>query len=95
MTTERRTLIEPKDVLAIELECKLCHSRVQHKLAKIQVDRFQNRLVCPNCREDLILSGDEGPDMMRLGNFIEALRALLAIESRAIIRLEIPSEPIK
>lgn len=93
MTAECHTLIDPKDVLAIELECKLCHTRIAYKLEKLQVDRLSSRVLCPNCREDLIRPDDEGPDMRRIANFLDALKLLIQTESRAIIHLEINCEP--
>jgi hypothetical protein len=91
VTKEQRTLIEPKDILALELECKGCGTRVACKIGKVQPDRFLKP--CPNCKTDLIRPEEDGPDFSRLANFIEALNRLVQAESRAIIRLEL-AEPL-
>ena len=92
MTAEQRTMITPVDIVAVELECGHCHSRVRHTIEKIQTDRLKLATQCPNCKEQLLQADDEGPEASRLINFIDALRLLTRNEGTSIIRLEIPAE---
>ena len=45
MTTEVRTTIEPKDIVALEIECSKCHQRIVRRLDKW----LQNFTSCANC----------------------------------------------
>ena len=73
MTAEQRTVIEPRDILAIELECK-CGSRVRYPVPKMQPDVFKSRQhACPNCKEGLI----DGPEANRIAELVEALSVLI------------------
>jgi len=91
MTAEQRTVIVPSDISALELECRYCHSRIRYAIEKVQTDRFRGQVQCPNCKEDLTQSADEGPELNRLVEFVEALRSLTGLETRTIIRLEVAS----
>jgi hypothetical protein len=46
MTTELKTTIGPEDVLAIDLECMKCHTRLSRSLTDFKADPQ----ACPNCR---------------------------------------------
>jgi hypothetical protein len=95
MTAEQRTLIAPGDIVAIELECEHCHSRVRHTIEKIQTDRLKVMTQCPSCKEQLLQPHNDSPEANRLINFIDALRALIRNEGTCILRLEIPPEEKK
>jgi ribosomal protein L37AE/L43A len=48
MTTETRTTIQPEDILAIEVECSKCHSKVVRRL-----DQWGKKLfACSSCDAD-------------------------------------------
>lgn len=90
MTREHKLLIEPQDIVAIEIECRHCHSRVRYGVETIQPDRLKGRLQCLNCKEDLIRG--ESPEALPLVDFIDALRRLRGSELAANVKFELPSE---
>jgi RNase P subunit RPR2 len=84
MTAEQRTVIEPKDVIAIELRCE-CGTTVRYPLLKMQPEVFRTRQhMCPNCKEPLA----RGPETNRLADLAEAITVLIKSE-QASVRLEI------
>jgi hypothetical protein len=93
MTIEHRTYIEPKDILAFEIRCKLCQAQATYKIEKMQLDRLAVRMICPNCGTDVLLSAEDSPELNRVREFVQSLRRLIQTESRALIRLEITNEP--
>jgi hypothetical protein len=89
MTAEQRTVIEPKDILAIELECKACGSRVRYALLRMQPDVFKSRQhPCPNCKEFLADTSETN----RIADMAESLLNLIKGAGSAIIQLEIMDE---
>jgi hypothetical protein len=48
MTTQRRTFIDPCDIIGLEFECSHCHSRCSIPLAKF--DRAVT--MCSNCKQE-------------------------------------------
>jgi hypothetical protein len=80
MTSERKLLIEVRDIVGIEFECPKCGVRVGYKMAEQFVRIVQK---CPNCNEEFFLPvGLEG---------IQELIAQLKrdFRSRARIRLQL------
>jgi hypothetical protein len=89
MTAEQRTVIEPKDITAIELGCKACGSRVRYALLKMQPDVFRGRQhQCPNCKERLA----DSPETNRIADMAESLLLLIKGDGAAIVQLEISDE---
>jgi hypothetical protein len=93
MTAEQRTVIAPADIIAIELECTECGCRVRHLLNKIELGSLGLAVKCPNCRREIIESGEKGPEPGKLVAFIEALKRLPTYRGPGIVRLEISSGP--
>lgn len=97
MTIQRRTLIEPADIIGIEFECRHCGSRYL-----VPLQRFDRRVGrCPNCQEKWLKDGHEqehpsqeqpsGDQAISL--LVECLRECLQkIQARdmgAVVRLQI------
>lgn len=90
MTVEQRTFIELGDVVAVELGCSTCGSRIRYPLLKMQPAQFKSRQhYCPNCKDGLLEPYADGPEVNRIAELAEALLILIKSKSRAIIRLEI------
>jgi RNase P subunit RPR2 len=88
VTVETRATIESRDILALEVECSTCGSRVRYPLLKIQPDLFRSRQhPCPNCKDALLPAGS--PEVNRVAEFAQALQTLIKSETQAIIRLEV------
>ena len=53
MTRQRRTLIEPADIVGLEYECAHCGSRYL-----VPLKRFDRRVAhCPNCQKKWVTGG--------------------------------------
>jgi predicted Zn finger-like uncharacterized protein len=96
MTTRRRTLIAPKDVVGIEYECTHCGARFSVPIHKI--DRKVQK--CPNCEKSWISSETPAEntnysDDKSIGMFLLFLKDLQARSMGALIRLEIETEDDK
>ncbi len=86
MTAEQRTIIQPTDILAIELECKDCGSRVRYALLKMQPQVFRSRKhECPNCKQRLTNDSDTN----YIADLADALRILIEGHIEAKIQLEV------
>lgn len=76
VSIEKRTLIEPKDILGLEYECMHCGLRYLIQSAKL--DRPIE--TCPNCREswlsDQQTADKKAPDSNVVQVFIDSLRDL-------------------
>lgn len=68
MTSESRTLIEPRDILGVECECK--HCGVKHLIPLESFDRGVPS-ECPNCHEKWIEDGNEA---QTLSYFVRCLK---------------------
>jgi len=90
MTAEQRTLIEAKDLIAIELECSQCRSRIRMPFSKLDPEAFRRRSSsCPNCKDSLC----QPPDVNNLADLIGAVRAITAdSKSTARIRFELATD---
>lgn len=90
MTIQRRTLIEPADIIGIEFECRHCGSRYL-----VPLQRFDRRVGrCPNCQEKWLKDGHEQPsEDQAISLLVECLRECLQkIQARdmgAVVRLQI------
>jgi transposase-like protein len=93
VTVEKRTLISPADILALEFECPHCHARHTVQVAKL--DRLLYR--CPNCNEDLIQHGpgDREPDDAVIHAFVRALGEMQRRKFGANLRLEITNTDLQ
>lgn len=97
MTTQRRTLVSPSDIVAIEYECTKCAARYSVGLSK--VDQLLRK--CPNCatrwfdetegRHNMVprIKTGEGSDDAVMASSIESLQRLRTLKCGAIIRFEI------
>lgn len=91
MTAEQQTFIEPADILAIEVKCVSCGSRILYPLLKMNADQFKSRRHhCPNCPSGtgMFASAMEGPDVNRLAEFVEVLQRVIK-NSTSPIRLQV------
>jgi hypothetical protein len=96
MTTQRRTLIELGDIVAIEYECRHCHARYS-----VPVDRADRRPGrCQNCREDWLdpQNGDTSAkgsavysDDQLVSEFVGNLREAQRRKFGAAVRIEVSS----
>jgi hypothetical protein len=92
MTSEQRTFLEARDIVALEFECGHCQAR-----HVIPVDRFDRAIYeCPNCKEELLTktvreTGKTGDDIL-LRNFVTALNALRSGALSVKLRLEVKGE---
>lgn len=88
MTIQKRTLIEPRDVVGIEYECRTCGSRCLVPLLKFE-RKVQS---CPNCQE-IGLSRQKGDrdhsDEEVVALFVAYLKLMQTRKLGAIVRLEI------
>lgn len=91
MTTLKRTLIEPRDIVGLEYECTHCETRYLVPLKKF--DRRVER--CPNCNEKW-LSTDAARQMssdQTISQFVEYLKDLQTRNLGVTIRLELAEDP--
>jgi DNA-directed RNA polymerase subunit RPC12/RpoP len=91
MTIQRRTLIEPRDIIGLEYECTHCGSRYL-----VPLKNFDRRVShCPNCQEKWLSStGSEGmqsPDQT-ISLFVDYLKQIQTRNLGVIVRLEIAEE---
>jgi DNA-directed RNA polymerase subunit RPC12/RpoP len=81
-------MIEPHDIVALEYECRNCHSRYAIRLdsqSKAQVN-------CPGCGAQWVRTehlGGPDPKDIAIPEFILALNKLKAAAKESILRLEI------
>lgn len=86
MTTENRILIEPEDVLGLDLQCGHCGTRIFMPLAK--ADRYP--ATCSNCNEQWFMDSKDIKKINDLGQAINQVKALLESKAHQVtIRLEI------
>ena len=93
MTIQRRTFIEPRDIIGLEYECTHCHSRWS-----IPIDRFDRKVtVCPNCNQQW-LGGNASTavasysDDQLVSILVDRLKEVQARTFGAIIRLEVNTD---
>jgi Zn-finger nucleic acid-binding protein len=82
MTKEIRTTISPSDIVAIEFECKSCHSRFTIEKAQYQ-ETFPK---CPFCREVWIATF-RGKVDVAISNMIGYLREYSDLASNPDVQL--------
>ena len=69
MTIEARIAVEPKDVVAVEYECRKCHARSVRRLEPEQVAAAPQ--VCGNCQGlYLVGASREAADLAACLNFL-------------------------
>lgn len=89
MTMQRRTTIDPRDILAIEYECRKCRSRYSVPLESAS----GTQMTCPNCGERWVKSeysaSSADPTNPAILQFVQSIQRLKSIGEEAIIRLEI------
>lgn len=94
MTSETRTLIEPKDISSIEFECPKCSTKILYPL-----DRSYDRLAdkCPNCFEPWFddenrrISEESTPDLVL--KTLESLRNISTTPKiKAHVKLQIAAD---
>lgn len=91
MTMQRRFLIEPHDILALDYECNKCGVHYS-----IRVTEFKkSQLVCPSCGAEWVRGSYHGPDMSDTvtPQFVRYLKELRAISKDSTIRLEVSPSP--
>ena len=76
MTSETRTLIEPRDVLGVECGCT--HCGVKHLIPLQSFDRGIPA-ECPNCHESWVKSKDETET---LSYFVRCLKEVAGLAAR-------------
>ena len=92
MTTEKRILIAPKDILSIGFECPHCGTTYFIPIQK--VDQIVRQ--CPNCRtmlaNDAAVPNSSYSDMKTLNFLIEFLHTTQSRDFGANVRFEIAGE---
>jgi PHP family Zn ribbon phosphoesterase len=93
MTMQRRTTIEPYDIVSLEFECRQCHARYSVTLAGFS----KAQMKCPNCGVQWLRGIDtpKTPDSqdVKIARFVQSVQDLQASGLEAIIRLEISMPP--
>jgi hypothetical protein len=74
MTSEKRTLIEPVDITAIELECQTCECRTSIPIAGSGEPNRRIPYLCPGCGETLMIR--DGDDHKALKELLDLIRHL-------------------
>lgn len=70
MTSEKRIVIEVKDILGFEFECTKCGGRLY-----IPIDKFDSaKAICANCREQWFVQN--GPDHIFVQELLQNLKRL-------------------
>jgi hypothetical protein len=97
MTLQRRTTIEPYDIVALEYECKQCHVKYSIPISLTASGIPKAQMACPNCHADWIRgvrTADAADPVDRtVANFLKYLYELRSVTADAIIRLEIAVPP--
>ena len=91
MTMRTRFTIDPSDIVAIEYECRQCHSH--YSVAVERITKIQT--TCPDCGVMWIMGEPDGSyeGDTTITNFVRSLYGLESIAPEAFIRLEIKSPP--
>jgi hypothetical protein len=93
MTSEKRILVSPKDILGIGFECSHCGATFF-----VPLDNLDRPLLrhCPNCQDSLAtdasVSGNDHSDARVLSFFIDFLQQLRARSFGMNIRFEISED---
>jgi len=95
MTMQRRILIDPRDILALEYECKKCQCRYSLRFDTESKAPWK----CPGCDTQWVpTKNNVGRDPVDdvIPRFVEALNLLKAIAKDSTLHLElkIPSEEL-
>lgn len=85
MTVETRTSIEPKDIAAVEFECKSCGTKTIRKIDA----KFTTPMICGNCSDVWFIQG--GPEADEMANFLRMLRHYGNHEFRYVLRFQVPT----
>ncbi len=92
MTSEVRTTIEPGDVIAIELECKSCHSRSIRPIGR-HMDSMERCATCGAAWPAIL--GNELTQFKALASMLAATEDLQGHKDMPFpIRLEIESRKV-
>lgn len=93
MTSEKRVIISPNDIISVGWECPHCHAVF---LVPIDVLDRMLPVVCPNCSERLASetqpSSAELSDLNTAHSFLLRLRELRSKPFGKYLRLEIPDK---
>jgi len=84
MTQETRNIIELKDVIAAEFECKGCHSRITVPLDKYNGNPSQ----CPTCEKQWLLPINGHADQ-KVRELFAAMRAVAGLSPDIPIGVEV------
>jgi len=88
MTIQRRVLIEPHDIIALEYECRNCHSRYTLRFDS----ETRAQVNCPGCDVPWVRTErGQGPDPIDriIPEFVRALNRLKSAAKESVLRLEI------
>jgi len=92
MTSEKRILVSPKDILSLGFECPHCSTTYFSPIDKL--DELVRQ--CPNCRQswatDAPVSSSSYSDLKTLVFFVDFLRQIRNREFGLNIRFEIAGE---
>ena len=88
MTKEIRTTVEPKDIVAVELECSKCHFKTVRRISHWMRDSS----VCSNCQESWGADGVTIEQVRQLATVLRMLSEDKAGGRAFTVRLELQSE---
>ena len=92
MTTERRILISPQDIIGLGFECP--HCKATYSIPVGRLDRIAS--ICPNCQQrwvsDVQQSSSQQSENVVLRYFVDFLRELQRREFGNALRLEISGD---
>jgi hypothetical protein len=97
MTMQKRTTIEPHDIVALEYECKQCHVKYSIPVSLTATGIPKAQMTWPNCHADWIRGVQTAtavdPVDRTVSNFLRYLYELRGVGTEAVIRLEISVPP--
>jgi hypothetical protein len=95
MTSEKRTLIAPLDILSLGFEC--LHCRATYFVPIDKLDRSLPR-TCQNCQESILtdapVTNSSWSDLQALTQFIALFKLLRTRPFGSAVRFEIREEPL-
>ena len=88
MTKEIRTTVEPKDVVAIELECSKCHFKTVRRISQW----LRDSSICSNCQENWSTDGHSLEHVRNLASLLRILSEDMAGGRPFMVKLELQPE---
>ena len=85
MTFEIRTSIEPRDITAVEFECKVCGTRTIRKIN----EKFSTPMMCGNCSAVWFIAG--GPEADQVAQFLRILEHHSKHDFPYVLRFHVPN----